>query len=375
MVYPTESARSLLRKNIVREQKADEKCKKIRQLLATQLPPEKHQDRKKVGQVHKWFVDQEGLLARRRKPIALAGESEEDVKSARDKVSRRDRALARTAPESRIVVPKALINDVLWVFHGLPVTGHMGRNKTLDLIAMHFWWKGMSGDVRRRVRGCHACQMRKAPRPTKHMKPGELVANEPWELVSIDVVGPLPEASGEVKLLTVVDVFSRYPLAIPIPNEKAETVARMLHRYLFSVHGYPKLILSDRAKGFVSKGLQWLYGHLGIARVLTTGRLPTGNSSVERTHRGYNAALTIVCNRAKNDWDVQIDAVLFAARVSICESTGHSPYYLVHGRHPRLPIEVLTGLQEATAKKHKYEFVERMVGALQSAFELSLIHI
>ena len=92
----------------------------------------------------------------------------------------------------------------------------------------------------------------------------------------MDVVGPLvPSRSGNVKLLTIVDVFTRYPIAIPIPNETAETVARSLQRHLFSIHGYPTLLLSDRAQGFVSKGLRWMCARRGIAKVNTTGLSPT----------------------------------------------------------------------------------------------------
>ena len=145
----------------------------------------------------------------------------------------------------------------------------------------------------------------------------------------IDVVGPLPYSNGNIKLLTIVDVYSKYPIAIPIPNENSETVGRMLNKYLFSVHGYPKIILSDRAKGFVSAGLKWLCKHVGVAKVHTTGLLPTGAASVERWHRHLNAALTMACNMAKTDWSAQVDAVLFAYRISVHESTGWSPFYLM----------------------------------------------
>ena len=88
----------------------------------------------------------------------------------------------------------------------------------------------------------------------------------------MDVVGPLvPSRSGNVKLLTLVDVFTRYPIAVPIPNESSETVGRALQKHLFSIPRYPHLLLSDRAKGFVSKGLRWMCARMGIAKVNTTG--------------------------------------------------------------------------------------------------------
>ena len=172
-----------------------------------------------------------------------------------------------TLPIGRLVVPETLRRDVLWTFHGIPLTGHNGRTKTTEMIQRYFWWPGMSVDIRRRVQGCRECQMRKHPRPTRHIAPGEFRATSPFSMVVIDTVGPMPPTKdGCKKLLTIVDVFSRYPIAIPIPNERAETVARALQKHLFSIHGYPKITLSDRAQGFVSKGLKWLCAHLGIAK-------------------------------------------------------------------------------------------------------------
>lgn len=85
-------------------------------------------------------------------------------------------------------------------------------------------------------------------------------------------------------------------------NERSETVARALEERVFSVYGYPKLLLSDRAKGFVGDGLKWLCKHMGVAKINTTGLVPTAASPVERFHRGLSASLTVICNRAKNDW-------------------------------------------------------------------------
>ena len=38
-------------------------------------------------------------------------------------------------------------------------------------------------------------------------------------------------------------------------------------------------------------------------------------------------------------WDDYIDPVLFSIRTSLQESTKYTPFYLMHGREPRLPFE------------------------------------
>jgi hypothetical protein len=242
--------------------------------------------------------------------------------SSKRRIARRHKALSRYGPKGRIVVPKALIRDVLNVFHGIPLTGHLGKDKTVQTIGQYFYWKGLTTDVAHRVKGCHVCQMRKPTRPMRHMHPGGFSASEPMKLLVIDCVTKLPESDGNVLLLTCVDVFTKLVIAIPLPNEKSETVGRALQQRLFSVHSYPRLLLSDRAKGFVSDGLKWLCKHLGIVKVNTTGLLPTGASPVERFHRGLGASLTMICNKAKNDWAFLVDSVTFAYKISVNESTG-----------------------------------------------------
>jgi hypothetical protein len=81
------------------------------------------------------------------------------------RISRRDRALDRQGPIGRIVVPKALIRDILNVYHGIPLTGHLGKDKTVYNVSQHLYWAGLTKDVHNRIRGCHLCQMRRQTRP------------------------------------------------------------------------------------------------------------------------------------------------------------------------------------------------------------------
>jgi hypothetical protein len=124
------------------------------------------------------------------------------------------------------VGPKALVRDVLNVCHGIPLTGHLGKDKTVKTISQYFYWPVLTADVAQRVRGCHVCQMRKPTRPLRYMHPGGFHASEPKELLVIDCVTKLPESDGNVLLLTCVDVFTKLVIAIPLPNERSETVGR-----------------------------------------------------------------------------------------------------------------------------------------------------
>ena len=78
----------------------------------------------------------------------------------------------------------------------------------------------------------------------------------------------------------------------------------------------------------------------------------------------------MVCNQSKNDWSFLVDSVVFAYNISVNETTGYSPFYLTTGRHPNLPISVLTGLRSKSIKHRGHPFVERMTTALNDAYRI-----
>ena len=51
-----------------------------------------------------------------------------------------------------------------------------------------------------------------------------------WILVGIDLIGPLPKTErGNCYIITLVDYFSMWPEAEPVPDKTARTVAEFLY--------------------------------------------------------------------------------------------------------------------------------------------------
>ena len=72
-------------------------------------------------------------------------------------------------------------------------------------------------------------------------------------MVSIDICGPYPITQKKHRyLLTYIDHFTRYPEAIPIQNQEVETVTRALVTLVFTRHGCPQVLSSDRGTNFVT---------------------------------------------------------------------------------------------------------------------------
>jgi exodeoxyribonuclease III len=254
----------------------------------------------------------------------------------------RKRSRRTSERKEQICVPKKMRRAVLLSVHGLPCSGHDGVLRTHLRLREHFWWKHYEKDCTAWVRSCLFCQKRKTSKPHRNGLSQPLLAARPFHWAAFDIIGPLPETEEGYKyVLTVIDHFSRYPLAIPIASRRQDAVVHALHRHLVCVFGPPMLLLSDLEKSFVSKVTKGLLAKMGITKLDTSGYQPQANGCVERFHRYLNATLTMFVNSHKNDWADYIDSVLYAYRTSVCTSTGYSPFQLMFGRKARMPPDLL----------------------------------
>ena len=198
------------------------------------------------------------------------------------------------------------------------------------------------------------------------------LATYPLDVVGIDLVGKCLETTGGHKwILTIVDHYTRWPIAIPLPNRKAETIARALYEHLISQYGVPRKILSDQGKELVGEALETLYQKWGIKRVKTGGYNPQANGACERFHRWLHTAMSQLYDRKSPDWDEYIPASLFAYRASVNDATGYSPYFLMHGREPVLPSDIIfnpAGSEHPEGESYE-SYVDTVAARLRKAFE------
>ena len=178
----------------------------------------------------------------------------------------------------RIVVPESYRNEILRVAHTIPLSGHMAFAKTLDRIGAHFFWPGLSSDVRKFCATCPQCQLlaRKLKSHRAPLRPVEVVT-EPFKKIAIDIVGELPRStSGYKYILTIVDYATRYPEAIPLRTTNSKAIADALIQY-FSKVGIPDEIVTDQGSNFMSKLIAQLYEQLGINKIKTSIYHPQAN--------------------------------------------------------------------------------------------------
>src|SRR6202040_2682565 len=86
------------------------------------------------------------------------------------------------------------------------------------------------------------------------------IPSKPWEHILIDLIGPLPESQGYNAVLVIVDRFSKMIILIAT-NTDLNTVgtARIYCDHVWSKHGLPIKIISDRGPQFVAQFMKDLH--------------------------------------------------------------------------------------------------------------------
>ena len=248
----------------------------------------------------------------------------------------------RPQTAEQVVVPQILRSHLLHIAHDIPAAGHMGISKTKSRLLSHFWWPRCNKEITDYVRSCDLCQrVGKGLHPQKAPLKSLPVISKPYDLIAMDIVGPLPKTqSGNRFILTVIDMATHFPEAIALPSHTAADVASALAD-IFSRFGFPDRILSDQGTDFMSELMQIFLHDFNIRQIRTSPYHPQSNPSLERFHKTMKSMIRCLVDKFEGDWDQSLKWVLFAYRELPVESLGFSPFELLFGRNVRGPLSLL----------------------------------
>ena len=254
-----------------------------------------------------------------------------------------------TTVEYRIAIPVAMAPTLINRIHNLLT--HVNWKKTYQFIRSRFHWRGMQGDVRERIAHCDVCQRRRPGPVLTQGNTQSIQPTKPWEIIGIDFVGPLPtQPDGSKFICVLIDWFTGWPEAFATSGHSAEEVLTILVQEVFPRYGVPKTLVSDNASEFMSNICQQLLNRYNIEHRTTTYYHPQGNSPTERFNRFLKAHLNPYGNLADHtQWSQWLPTLLLAYRATVHEATGDTPFYLMHGRDIRLPLDNVFGTFNPTA--------------------------
>ena len=247
--------------------------------------------------------------------------------------------------------------------------GHCGFHTSIRLARQRFFWPFMAKSIEQHCKKCSRCIHRKARGDIAPMK--SIHSSMPMELVCIDFLSIEPDRSGVKDVLVVTDHFTKYALAIPTRNQTARVVAEVLWENVIFHYGWPRRLHSDQGRDFESKVIAELCKLGNIVKSRTSPYHPQGNP-VERYNRTLLDMLGTLHQSQKREWKKHIRPLTHAYNCSINDSTGFAPYYLMFGRHPRLPVDVMFGIDpDARRLKHPAQYVDDLRKRLKHAFDLA----
>ncbi len=271
-------------------------------------------------------------------------------------------------PVFQLVLPHVLRSSVLTSLHNQ--MGHMGIERTLELVRSRFYWPKMVSDIETKIKNCERCVKRKS-QPEKAAPLVNIHTSRPMELVCMDFLSLEPDSHNTKDILVITDHFTRYAVAIPTRDQKASTVAKCLWEQFLSHYGFPERLHSDQGRDFESRTIKELCALAGIRKVRTSPYHPRGNP-VERFNRTLLSMLGTLQEKEKTKWRDHVKPLTHAYNCTRNNATGFSPYELMFGRQPRLPIDIAFGLpvKDSSSISHS-QYVKNLKSQLRESYQLA----
>ena len=221
---------------------------------------------------------------------------------------------------------------------------HQGQRRSIALMQERFWWPGMTQDLRNCIKKCGRCRKYEAAPPVAPMKP--LTCSGPGKLLHVDFTSieemvPLKEETIIRNVLVLQDHFSKYVVAYVVKDQTARTAAETLRNGYFGLFGAPAYLISDQGKAFTGHIITHPCELYGVQKLRTSPYHAQTNGQVERMNQ------TIICMIGKLEedkkacWSEHLPELLLAYNATRSAVTGYSPYYLLFGRRPRIPVDYL----------------------------------
>ena len=206
--------------------------------------------------------------------------------------------------EYRYLAMKGLHNDV----------GHMGRNKTLDLVRGGYYWPRVATEVEEWVRKCVRCKVSKGAAAKAPLV--NIVTTQPLQLVCLDYLTLEMSQGGYENILVITDHFTRFSQTIPTRNQTARTTAEMFLNQFVVHYRLPKRIQRDQGRNFESTLIKEMCTLHGLEKSRTTPYHPMGNGMTEKFNQTLIRMLRTLQGEKKFNWKAHVVPFVLAYNAS-----------------------------------------------------------
>ena len=221
---------------------------------------------------------------------------------------------------------------------------HQGQCHSTALMQECFWWPSMTRDLRNRIKKCGHCRKYEAAPPVAPMKP--LTCSGPGELLHVDFTSieetvSLKEDPVICNVLVLQDHFSKYVVAYVVKDQTARTATETPRNGYFRLFGAPAYLVSDQGKAFTGHVITHLCELYGVQKLRTSPYHAQTNGQVKCMNQMIICMISKLEEDKKACWSKHLPELLLAYNATRSAVTGYSPYYLLFGRRPRIPVDYL----------------------------------
>ena len=136
--------------------------------------------------------------------------------------------------------------------------------------------------------------------------------------------------------------------------------------------------MSDQASEFTGQVISELCDLLGVTKIRTSPYHLQTNSAVERVHQTLRRMIAKMEPEKRAKWPSHLGPILIAYNATQSLITGYSPYFLMFGHRPRLPVDLLFPTvrrdeNSRTTDKYVTSLYDKLKLALASARDTALL--
>ena len=146
----------------------------------------------------------------------------------------------------------------------------------------------------------------------------------------------------------------------------AQDTVKLVMRMIFALHGCPRLIVSDRGTQFDSQLWRELWEAMGTRVALATTHHPQTNGLTERLNRTLLSMIRKFTQQVAGRWAELLPLFEFAYNRSKHEQTQCTPFSVVYGEDPPVPLDYLIGKDVSAQSTVPTEFARQRQEALQA---------
>ena len=155
----------------------------------------------------------------------------------------------------------------------------------------------------------------------------------------MDFIEQLLKLAGYTAILVVVDRLMKQAIFIPIHDTiTSADLAKLFILHVFSKHGVPSHVTSDRGSEFISHFFRSLGKALDMQLHFTSGYHPEGDGQTKRTNQTLEQYLWVYSNYQQDNWSDLLPLAEFTYNNAPSVTTGISPFYTNKGYHPNISV-------------------------------------